>query len=86
MTGAMPNLQISCSGIHCSSRVTAYLFHPLLFEMLTLKATSSAGYLNANTSNNVYIYILYFQDFSSLKERYFIRNMTPKCKVINNTK
>lgn len=57
MTGAAPNLQISCSGIHCSSRVTAYLFHPLLFEMLTLKATSSAGYLNANTSSNVFIYI-----------------------------
>lgn len=53
MTGTLPNLQISCSGIHCWSRVTAYLFHPILFEMLTLKATSSAGYLNANTSNNV---------------------------------
>lgn len=57
MTGTVPNLQISRSGIHCSSRVTADLFHPLLFEMLTLKATSSGGYLNANTSNNVYIYI-----------------------------
>lgn len=60
MTGAVPNLQISCSGIHCSSRVTAYLFHSLLFEMLTVKATSSADYLNTNTSNNVYIYIYIF--------------------------
>lgn len=84
MTGTVPNLQISCSGIHCSSRVTAYLFHPLLFEMLTVKATSSAGYLNTNTSNNVFIYIPYFHDFSSLEEPYLIRNTTPKCKVISN--
>lgn len=60
MTGAVPNLQICCSGIHCSSRVTAYLLHPLLFEMLTVKATSSADYLNTNTSNNVYIDINIF--------------------------